>query len=240
MIVFIGLIEFLNFLPSISKNNPFFKVLFIGSGLISFASSYFDANYLLAAFWCSGFALLAYLLLLVREEQERKAFFQSQLLALFGLFYCALSPALVARLLLLPHGADWLLTLLAIVFFGDSFAFFAGFLFGKQKLHPVISPKKTWAGSIGGVIGSTLFGTLFCYWFLPPQYLSFDIIWISALTGSIGQIGDLIESLIKREVGVKDSGRIMPGHGGVLDRIDGVITAGPIFFFLIKFLYFYN
>lgn len=159
------------------------------------------------------------------------------MLALVGLFYCGLSPALTAQTLLFPDGAEWFMTLLAIVFFGDSFAFFAGYFFGTTKLHPLVSPKKTWAGAAGGLLGSLVFGAVFAAWLLP-DYSSKHIIWISLVTGLIGQIGDLFESLIKRMVGVKDSGSIMPGHGGILDRIDGVLIAGPVFFFLIKFIYF--
>lgn len=134
-------------------------------------------------------------------------------------------------------GSDLIVLLFTIIFFGDSFAYFTGKLLGKHKLAPEISPKKTWEGSIGGIIGNILAVILAKFWYLPELIVSTTII-LSIGIGIIGQIGDLFESIIKRGAGAKDSGNILPGHGGLWDRIDALIVSAPIFF--IAFRYYCN
>ncbi len=103
----------------------------------------------------------------------------------------------------------------------DILAYFAGRTIGGPKLAPRISPNKTWAGLIGGMVGAGLFGWATATWFeMEPLFL-----WIGAPMGLIAQTGDLYESWEKRRAGVKDSGRLLPGHGGVLDRLDGLLAA---------------
>ena len=102
----------------------------------------------------------------------------------------------------------------------DILAYFAGRAIGGPKLAPRISPNKTWAGLIGGVIGAGLLGWLTATWFqMEPLFL-----WAGAPMGVIAQIGDLYESWAKRRAGIKDSGNLLPGHGGVLDRLDGLLA----------------
>lgn len=238
LIITLGFLEFFNFFSEEIRKDSFFRILFVVTGSLVYWSSYFSIQTLLFSFFTATISLMTYLILRIRTEEHRPIFFNALSLSLLGVFYCALSPAIIALLLKRPHGTDWLVVLLAIVFVGDSLAFFSGYFFGKKKLHPMVSPKKTWAGSVGGVLGSIVAGYGFCYFFLPPAAYSFHILWIAALTGCAGQVGDLFESLLKRVTGVKDSGKIMPGHGGVLDRIDGVLFAGPLFCFLVQSLYF--
>ena len=108
----------------------------------------------------------------------------------------------------------------------DTLAYLVGSLIGGPKLCPKLSPKKTWSGAIGGVIGGTLGGIIVCLIF-NPKIVSISPLLLFALVGLVGSIftmvGDLFESFIKRKVGIKDMGKIMPGHGGVLDRIDGTL-----------------
>ena len=116
-------------------------------------------------------------------------------------------------------------TLVLWVFFvtwaTDILAYFAGRAIGGPRLAPRISPNKTWAGLIGGMIGAGLIGWLAATWFeMEPLFL-----WLGAPMGLIAQLGDLYESWEKRRAGVKDSGRLLPGHGGVLDRLDGLLAA---------------
>lgn len=108
----------------------------------------------------------------------------------------------------------------AVTWATDILAYFAGRAIGGPKLAPAISPNKTWAGLIGGMVGAGLFGWLVASWFeMEPIFL-----WAGALMGAIAQAGDLYESWVKRRAGVKDSGTMLPGHGGVLDRLDGLLA----------------
>ena len=133
----------------------------------------------------------------------------------------------VAKLKLQPDGALWIILLLSVVWAGDTGAYFAGRAFGRHKLHPKVSPKKTWEGALGGLVASLAAGALAAGWYLPA------FPWIGLLVAVLpaavlGQAGDLCESVLKRACGVKDSGRILPGHGGILDRVDALIFAAPV------------
>lgn len=152
--------------------------------------------------------------------------------------------AVIGLLLILPlwlalicsKVADpWLLLcLLGTIWIADSAAYFAGKNFGKHKLAPTISPGKTWEGVFGALIAVTLFGGILYFGFKVDTLAMFPALWM--ITG-LGVIGDLFESMIKRQANIKDSGNILPGHGGVLDRIDGVIPSLPI---AILMIYIYN
>lgn len=127
-------------------------------------------------------------------------------------------------------GPQWVLLALAVVWAGDTGAYFSGRFLGRHKLAPRVSPKKTIEGSIGGVAASV--GAAFLVVYLTPIELSTQHVLILAIPAAVlGQLGDLFESLIKRASGVKDSGTIIYGHGGMLDRIDGLILAAPYFYF---------
>lgn len=133
----------------------------------------------------------------------------------------------------LPSGVWWLLITLLGVWGFDASAFFAGRYFGRHKLAPAISPAKTWEGVLGGMILSITASLVLTV--LPlgvPWYLA---ILLGILIGGAGTIGDLAESLIKRQTHVKDSGQIMPGHGGMLDRIDSLLFAVMVVYFFSLF-----
>ncbi len=126
----------------------------------------------------------------------------------------------------------WLVFITA--FGSDTLAYFSGYFFGKRKLCPSISPKKTVEGAIGGTIGTTIISGIFGYLFLREHLLTIIMI---GLVGSILSIaGDLTASLIKRKVGIKDFGNIMPGHGGVLDRFDSIIFTAPVVYYFLIFI----
>jgi len=115
----------------------------------------------------------------------------------------------------------------------DTCAYFSGFAFGKHKLMPKVSPKKTIEGAVGGVVGCILISTIYAY-FVHPEHVMF--IGVSALVGSIiSQVGDLFASSFKRKLGVKDYGNLIPGHGGMLDRIDSIIFTAP-FTYIVMFI----
>lgn len=140
-----------------------------------------------------------------------------------------LLPSFMIQLLSLPHGMVWFLSLLAIVFAGDIGAYIIGLNFGKHKIMPLVSPKKTVEGSIGGIAFS-VFTALGISYFLD-HINPVALVLLAVPTSVIAQFGDFFESVLKRVAEVKDSGKIMPGHGGVLDRVDGVLFAAPVILF---------
>jgi len=132
---------------------------------------------------------------------------------------------------MLPEGVALLFFLLLVISFSDIAAYFGGKRLGKTPLAPAISPKKTWEGSTCGVIAAALVGMIHAGLFL-------SLTWIQALllavaVAVVGQVGDLVESKVKRLCNVKDSGFILPGHGGILDRVDGHLLAAPLFYYLM-------
>jgi phosphatidate cytidylyltransferase len=148
-----------------------------------------------------------------------------------GIFYVSLLFSFLALIKIFPHGGRWVIFTLTIVWFGDTGAYFVGKSLGKHKLAPVISPNKTWEGSVGGILASLLAGYLATLYITD---LSIKIAFpIAIIAGAMGQIGDLAESMLKRSYGVKDSGSIIPGHGGILDRVDALLFAAPVVFALL-------
>lgn len=150
-------------------------------------------------------------------------------LLILGLCYCGLLPVIsykmieINKFLFLSH--------LTVVFSGDVFSYFGGKFLGNRKLHESLSPKKTIEGSISGLIGSVIVGFFFAHLTQMNLSLAKGLI-LFTLTGVFAQTGDLFESFIKRNAKVKDSGFIMPGHGGALDRLDGVLFSAPVYLFL--------
>lgn len=143
------------------------------------------------------------------------------------LIYLGVFPALLIDLLFKYNGAFWFLSLLVMVFAGDVGAYSFGKLFGKTSLLPSLSPKKTWAGAWGGFLATLLSAASLHYF----GHLKIPLVgWLvmAGLISFVAQSGDFFESLLKRISDVKDSGNIMPGHGGILDRIDGLIFAAPV------------
>ena len=127
----------------------------------------------------------------------------------------------------------YLLYLLVAVELNDVAAFTFGKLFGRHPLRSAISPKKTWEGSVGALAVSLALP--WALWFTMPHLTPLDLVAIGLIVGIGGQLGDLSISVFKRDVGVKDMGAVIPGHGGILDRIDSLIYVAPIFFHVIRF-----
>lgn len=147
-------------------------------------------------------------------------------------------PFLLMHLVMLrqtTYGIQWLLVLMLIVMTNDSAAYYTGSAFGKHRLYPLVSPKKSIEGSLGGLAGSII-GTLVAKFSFFPQLGFRDALVTALFIGALGQAGDLFESLLKRSFGVKDSGAIIPGHGGVLDRLDSILFAAPaLYYYVIYF-----
>ena len=152
-----------------------------------------------------------------------------------ALSYVPLLGGVFVLIRLFPQGEWWLTLGMLVVFAGDTGALYTGKTFGKHRLYPSVSPKKTVEGGLGGLLFSVGFGLLFRTLFFPNAPLA-ESIGLFAVLAVFGQVGDLFESLIKRAGGVKDSGRILPGHGGMLDRIDGALFAAlPLYLYLTCF-----
>jgi phosphatidate cytidylyltransferase len=121
-------------------------------------------------------------------------------------------------------GSGLVLLALGLAWFADTGAYFAGRFLGKHKLYEAVSPKKTIEGAVGGLLASVAWALLAVFWFLRGSLPLSHAIPLALVAGALGQAGDLGESLLKRSTGVKDSGAILPGHGGIMDRLDAVIV----------------
>lgn len=185
-------------------------------------------------FWITPLLLALELILLLRRVNLREIIPQAGS-TILGAFY-AFTPWRLA-IDLRYQSIHLLFFALALNWVGDSAAFYFGRHFGKHKLAPVISPGKSWEGAIASVAASTLFGLVYLGSVLP--LLPYPIVAVIAILGNItGQLGDLVESSIKRGAGLKDSGNLLPGHGGVLDRLDSSMFAVPVVYSLYTFSYF--
>jgi phosphatidate cytidylyltransferase len=146
-----------------------------------------------------------------------------------GFVYVPLLFSFLVALHTLPHGVAWVYVAFIVAWLGDTGAYFAGRAFGRHKLYPLVSPKKTWEGAVGGLAGSFL-GLLVHKFAFFDSLTVIDCALIAIPGGVLGQAGDLCESLLKRSYDVKDSGAIMPGHGGILDRADALLFVMPYVF----------
>jgi phosphatidate cytidylyltransferase len=144
-------------------------------------------------------------------------------LAVFGVFYLGGFSAPLALLQRdLPDGPFWVFVAVAVTFANDTGAYFAGRFLGRHKLYPAISPSKTIEGAVGGLVGGALIAWV-CRATFFDGLTARDCLMVAVPGAVIGPIGDLLESMIKRSAGVKDSGRMLPGHGGILDRVDALL-----------------
>ncbi len=215
-VIFVFLTTFLLVTPLVvSWPHPFFHLALWGLGAVLLFS---------ASLWQ------------LKDKCSNQKILTNLVLLLLGLFYCSILPALTLFLLKLPVGVFWFLSLLTVVLSGDTLAYLGGRLWGKRKLHPQISPKKTTEGALCGLLGSILGAGISFLW--CPIEAEIPLVTFLILGGGsalLAQCGDLFESLIKRVGDVKDSGAFMPGHGGVLDRIDGILFASPLFLIVALF-----
>ncbi len=166
-------------------------------------------------------------LLYLFKIDERKL--EDAMATLMGIFYVVF---LSWHVTLAEQRPDYgiLVWLIFLTAFGtDIMAYFSGYAFGKHKLCPKISPKKTIEGSVGGTLGSVILCSLFGYFFAPELIVHCAV--IGVLGGIISQFGDLSASIFKRKMGIKDYGNLIPGHGGILDRFDSVLFTAPLVYY---------
>lgn len=131
-------------------------------------------------------------------------------------------------------GPEWLFLALALAFLSDTMAYFAGRAFGKHKLYEAVSPKKTVEGALGGLVGGVAAMVGMGHYWLAPQIPIAHAVVLGLAGSALGQLGDLVESMIKRTFKIKDSGNILPGHGGMLDRVDGLLFVAPLVYYYAK------
>jgi phosphatidate cytidylyltransferase len=201
--------------------------------LLFILSPHFDYDFAVPLLLTSAIVLsLVWLVLYPQKE----GVFLGWVWAIAGIIYVGwLLSFLVA--LRLEAGRNWVFFALFTTFGSDTIAFFVGRALGRHRLAPSISPNKTWEGAIGGVFGAIIVSLLFT---LPtPLKLPINYgqaVLLGLLVSVFGQFGDLVESLLKRNVGVKESGKMMPGHGGFLDRMDSVVFAGIVVYLYCIFV----
>jgi len=175
--------------------------------------------------------LIVFAMQLLRRGTEQAVLSVST--TIFGILYVSWFFSFIIKLKLLPTGAALVAFLVLVTKASDVGAYTFGSLFGRHMLIQRVSPKKTWEGAIGGFMSSMLAAFLGAK--LMPQISSVHAVYLGALLGSIAQIGDLYESLLKRDCQAKDSSGLFPGLGGMLDIIDSIIFTAPIFYFYAKF-----
>lgn len=206
-----------------------------------FAVAYWSSAFLLPALGIFALVLLG--ICSLRSSLDRMLADTAS--AFFGLIYVAFPLLLVPLLITQENGTALLVFLLVVVWAGDILALYVGRLLGRHPMAPRLSPKKTWEGALGSVIGSVLAGlavvdcgnllyrhAIDLLFYAQPWWY-----WVglAILLNVAAQIGDLLESAIKRGAGVKDSGTLLPGHGGVLDRIDALLLALPVLWYALLF-----
>ncbi|MBI5585315.1 MAG: phosphatidate cytidylyltransferase [Deltaproteobacteria bacterium] len=165
--------------------------------------------------------------------KDPEPFFERSGKELFGLLYLSLFMPFFVLIRMAPQGMIWVFFLLAVNYAGDTAAYYAGRTWGRHKLAPEVSPKKTWEGSLGGLVANGLIAWIFQQT-LFPHLAAIELIGLGALLGVLSQFGDLTESLIKRSAGFKDSGGLFPGHGGFLDRVDSLLLPAPLLYFYLR------
>jgi len=226
--IFLVLKEYHDF-SSHGRNHPFLGIVL---GMALPGGFYFSHKVGLIAIMVGAGLLLCFSSVVQFQKNKTDDFaFQNQLISVFIISFF-LSHMIWLRDL--ADGKLWIILLFCVVFAGDIFAFYGGKLWGSRKLAPRISPGKTVEGAVGGLIGSCLGGLLFAIFFLPDVSKTV-LIPLSIILGLLGQLGDLWESTLKRKAMVKDSGGLLPGHGGVLDRVDSLLFTVPFLYYFILF-----
>jgi phosphatidate cytidylyltransferase len=214
--------EFYRMFPDIWKRLSSRVALFGGAlfifGLGLMARGRLSPDTLLVLFFLFVTFLLAFSIF-SGDEQDRMGGFP---LILTGVIYIPVGVGMILLLRGLPGGEGFVVYLLGLTWIVDILGYVAGKSFGRKKLSPVLSPNKTWEGALAGIAGGLAWG-LSTHRFLMPALSLQEVLFISMLISGWGQVGDLCESAFKRVAGKKDSGSIIPGHGGVLDRIDSLL-----------------
>lgn len=187
-----------------------------------------------AGFWMvGGYFLATWIFHLLRGPLTEAPNASAHLVT--GLLYASTGLGALAGLRGTPNGMEWVVCALTVTWLNDTSAYFAGRFLGRRKLYPAVSPNKTWEGFLGGMAGS-VGGLFLARWVYFPQLTVLDCLALGLSCGVVGPMGDLGESMLKRGFGVKDSGKILPGHGGLLDRIDALLFNAPVVFLWVHYV----
>ena len=238
ILIILGLWEF-TYLAEL-KNFQIPKWILLPLGILLGISVYLWGEKTFVLFLLSVVYLTAFVFVIKGRTQGATADLSA---AVFALFYVAGLFSFLILLREMPHqleldyklGGLWIVYLLICIWSCDTFAYFIGASLGKHKLSPSVSPKKTVEGFIGGILGAVAVAFVFYYRFFKSAELEHLLV-ISIFVSLIGQIGDLTESLFKRDAEIKDSSQIIPGHGGILDRFDSLLFVSPIVYYYLKFV----
>ena len=227
-----GLIEFYRL--TFPESQPKEKTVWIGVGLLLPLGAYFgQAETILVVM---ALAVVALFLLFLAKPGDFGTLMSRMAFALFGIIYVSF---LLSHILLLRNelmGTRWVFFLLFTIWACDTAAYFTGTLIGRHKLYPKVSPKKSVEGLLGGLGGSVTVALLFRQFFLPHLTLS-QAVMLAFLMMILGQAGDFAESMIKRSANVKDSSRLVPGHGGILDRLDSFLFSAPFLYYYVRMVF---
>jgi len=198
--------------------------------LIILIASWFGGTEGLAVSTGLSIPILMFFLLLISQKE----FIKRSTSAVFAVFYLAVLGGFILLVANDIDGGKRILALVILISCNDTFAYFAGVLFGKHKMAPNISPKKSWEGLIGGLIASLIGGALvFHYAFETAWYVGSAIGVMTVVTATCG---DLIESAIKRDLAIKDMSNLLPGHGGIMDRLDSALFTAPAVWFALELI----
>jgi phosphatidate cytidylyltransferase len=229
-VIGLGLLEFYRMLSA--KGLPCWRWLGVASGMA-----------LPLAFYIGGMAnpaavaaiIILALMIGLFARQELVTSVQSLAFTLLGVFYVGWLLSYVLLLRLLSDGPYYVFYIFTVVWLGDAAALVGGTLMGRHKLAPAISPHKTVEGAVGGILGSLCGATLGGLW--PLGYFTLrQCLAVGVILAVLGQLGDLSESLLKRSTGIKDSGMLIPGHGGILDKVDGILFGAPALYYYVLYV----
>lgn len=208
------------------------KASYLAVFLLVFTAYFGGMRWMPMALFCAVATLTVSALFTSQHGSHR---FPALLHSLFGVFFVGWGTSHLILLRSLTEGKWYIFFLFAIVWIGDSAAMYVGKSLGRHKMIPAISPGKTWEGALGGTLGGLLAAMLGAHLF-TPQLALWQSLFLGLLVCFAAQVSDLGESMIKRYAGVKDSGELIPGHGGLLDRIDSVLFAAPVLVYTLDFL----
>lgn len=236
LLVILGLFEFCGIVELKETSIPRLPLILIGVAFPIFAYLWGETKLLpLIVLSSTVIALFVVLTGNVKQGLLRVSSF------VLGILYIPLGLSFVVLMRQLPSwsgqdykiGGLWVIFVLLSIWSCDTFAYFVGIAIGKHPLSFQISPKKTWEGAIAGFLGAIL-AAPFCYFVFFKEVSLVHLLIISVIIGIFGQIGDLLESLLKRDADVKDASKLIPGHGGVLDRFDSLLFVSPLIYFYLK------